>query len=84
VHTFRLMNDAGESTFVKFHWRPKLGLAVHHLDETVKISGADPDFNRRDMFEAIAAGNSRVEFAVQLFHERKRTDFRSIIWMRLS
>src|SRR5512134_3046237 len=68
VHSFRLINDAGESTFVKFHWRPKLGLQSTIWDETVKISGADPDFHRRDMFEAIAAGNfPEWEFAVQLF-----------------
>ncbi len=56
VHSFRLVNDAGESTFVKFHWRPKIGLQSTIWDETVKIAGADPDFHRRDMFEAIAAG----------------------------
>ena len=68
VHSFRLINAAGESTFVKFHWRPKLGLQSTIWDETVKISGADQDFHRRDMFEAIAAGNfPEWEFAVQLF-----------------
>ena len=68
VHSFRLINDAGKSTFVKFHWRPKLGLQSTIWDETVKISGADQDFHRRDMFEAIAAGNfPEWEFAVQLF-----------------
>nr|WP_321397255.1 catalase [uncultured Desulfobacter sp.] len=53
VHSLRLINEAGESTFVKFHWRPKLGLQSTIWDETVKIAGADPDFHRRDMFEAI-------------------------------
>jgi catalase len=68
VHSFRLIDDAGESTFVKFHWRPKLGLQSTIWDETVKIAGADPDFHRRDMFEAIAAGNfPEWEFSVQLF-----------------
>ena len=68
VHSFRLINAAGESTFVKFHWRPKLGLQSTIWDETVKISGADQDFHRRDMFEAIASGNfPEWEFAVQLF-----------------
>ncbi len=68
VHSYRLINQAGESTFVKFHWRPKLGLQSTIWDETVKIAGADPDFHRRDMFEAIAAGNfPEWEFAVQLF-----------------
>ena len=68
VHSFRLLDDAGESTFVKFHWRPKLGLQSTIWDETVKIAGADQDFHRRDMFEAIEAGNfPEWEFAVQLF-----------------
>ena len=68
IHSFRLINEAGQSTFVKFHWRPKLGLQSTIWDETVKISGADPDYHRRDMFEAIAAGNfPEWEFAVQLF-----------------
>jgi len=51
VHSFRLLNENGESTFVKFHWRPKLGLQSTIWDEAVKIAGADPDFHRRDMFE---------------------------------
>src|ERR1700691_4306672 len=57
IHSFRLINDAGDSTFVKFHWRPKLGLQSTIWDETVKISGADQDFHRRDLFEAIASGD---------------------------
>src|SRR5450830_1723581 len=76
VHSFRLINKAGESTFVKFHWRPKLGLQSTIWDETVKISGADPDFHRRDMFEAIAAGNfPEWEFAVQLFTQEEADRF---------
>jgi len=76
VHSFRLINDAGQSTFVKFHWRPKLGLQSTIWDETVKIAGADPDFHRRDMFEAIAAGNfPEWEFAVQLFTEEEADKF---------
>jgi catalase len=76
VHSFRLVNAAGESTFVKFHWRPKLGLQSTIWDETVKISGADPDYHRRDMFEAIAAGNfPEWEFAVQLFTQEKADTF---------
>ena len=76
VHSFRLINAAGESTFVKFHWRPKLGLQSTIWDETVKISGADPDFHRRDMFEAIAAGNfPEWEFAVQLFTREEADRF---------
>jgi catalase len=76
VHSFRLINDAGESTFVKFHWRPKLGLQSTIWDETVKIAGADPDFHRRDMFEAIAAGKyPEWEFAVQLFTQEEADSF---------
>src|SRR5690606_14726139 len=57
VHTFRLVNAKGEAVFVKFHWTPKYG--VHSLvwDEAVKISGADPDFHRRDQWEAIEDGD---------------------------
>lgn len=76
VHSFRLINDAGESTFVKFHWRPKLGLQSTIWDETVKIAGANPDFHRRDMFEAIATGNfPEWEFAVQLFTQKEADRF---------
>ena len=76
VHSFRLINGAGESTFVKFHWRPKLGLQSTIWDETVKICGADQDFHRRDMFEAIAAGNfPEWEFSVQLFTQEEADSF---------
>ena len=76
IHSFRLINDAGESTFVKFHWRPKLGLQSTIWDETVKIAGADPDFHRRDMFDAIAAGDfPEWEFAVQLFTQKEADTF---------
>ena len=76
VHSFRLINDAGESTFVKFHWRPKLGLQSTIWDETVKISGADQDFHRRDMFDAIEAGSfPEWEFAVQLFTQEEADRF---------
>ena len=76
VHSFRLINEAGESTFVKFHWRPKLGLQSTIWDEAVKISGADQDYHRRDMFEAIAAGHfPEWEFAVQLFTQEQADAF---------
>jgi catalase len=76
VHSFRLINAAGESTFVKFHWRPKLGLQSTLWDEAVKIAGADQDFHRRDMFEAITAGNfPEWEFAVQLFTQEEADRF---------
>jgi catalase len=57
VNTYRLVNAAGESNFVKFHWRPLLGTASVLWDEAVKISGADPDFHRRDLYEAIDSKN---------------------------
>lgn len=76
VHSFLLINDAGDSTFVKFHWRPKLGLQSTIWDEAVKIAGADPDFLRRDMFEAIDKGDfPEWEFAVQLFTEDQAEKF---------
>ncbi len=76
VHSFRLINAAGKSTFVKFHWRPKLGLQSTIWDETVKIAGADPDYHRRDMFESIAAGKfPEWEFAVQLFTQEEADRF---------
>ncbi|RJF95091.1 catalase [Noviherbaspirillum saxi] len=76
VHSFRLLNKAGDSTFVKFHWRPKLGLQSTIWDEAVKIAGADPDFHRRDMFEAIEAGDfPEWEFAVQLFTQEQADKF---------
>ncbi len=76
VHTFRLLDAAGKSTFVKFHWRPKLGLQSTIWDETVKIAGADPDFHRRDLFDAIQAGSfPEWELAVQLFTEKEADAF---------
>jgi catalase len=70
VHTFRFVNEAGESVFVKFHWDPKLGTHSLVWEEAVKISGADPDFNRRDLWEAIDAGDyPEWELGVQIFTE---------------
>jgi catalase len=70
VHTFRLINRKGESHFVKFHWRPTIGAASVVWDEAVKISGADPDFHRRDLFEAIACGNfPEFELGLQVFDQ---------------
>ncbi|MBN9015856.1 MAG: catalase [Rhizobiales bacterium] len=67
VNTFRLLNDRDEAVFVKFHWRPKLGLQSTCWDEAVKIAGADPDYHRRDLYEAIAAGDfPEWEFGVQI------------------
>ncbi|MFN2974725.1 catalase [Terriglobus aquaticus] len=78
VHTYRLLNDEGKATYVKFHWKPKLGLQSVIWDEALKISGADPDFHRRDLWESIAQGNfPEWELGVQLFDEEfaKKFDF---------
>ncbi len=56
IHTFRLINKEGKAHFVKFHWKPKLGVHSVTWDEAVKISGADSDFHRRDLWDAIDAG----------------------------
>jgi catalase len=67
VHSFRLINAKGEATFVKFHWRPRLGAQSTLWDEAVKIAGADPDFHRRDLYEAIDNGDfPEWDLAVQL------------------
>ena len=76
IHSFRLINERGESTFAKFHWRPKLGLQSTVWDEAVKIAGADPDFHRRDLFESIQKGDfPEWEFGVQLFTEADAEKF---------
>lgn len=70
VHTFRLINAEGKSTFVKFHWKPKLGLQSTLWDEAVKIAGADPDYLRRDLFERIERGDfPEWELGLQLFDD---------------
>ncbi|KKC27179.1 catalase [Sphingomonas sp. SRS2] len=70
VHTFRMVNAQGKSTFVKFHWKPKQGNASTVWDEAVKIAGADPDFQRRDLFEAIDRGDyPEWELGIQAFDE---------------
>ncbi len=70
VHTFRLVNAKGESTFVKFLWKPKLGLQSVVWNEALKINGADPDFHRRDAWDAVQAGDyPEWELCLQLFDE---------------
>jgi catalase len=70
VHTFRLVNAKGKSTFVKFHWKPVLGLQSVAWNEAVKINGADPDFHRRDLWNAIQTGNfPEWQLGVQLFDD---------------
>ena len=72
VNTFRLLNDKDEATFVKFHWRPKLGTQSTCWDEAVKIAGADPDYHRRDLFDAIDIGAfPEWEFGVQLLSQEE-------------
>jgi catalase len=76
VHTFRLVNAEGESVFVKFHWTPLAGTHSLDWDEAVKISGADPDFHRRDLWEAIEAGAyPEYELGMQLFTEAQAEKF---------
>jgi catalase len=70
VHTFRFLDAKDRSTFVKFHWKPKLGLQSVVWNEAVKINGADPDFHRRDLWDAISSGDyPEWELGVQLFDE---------------
>ncbi|MDQ0995414.1 catalase [Phyllobacterium ifriqiyense] len=76
VHTFRFVNDKDESTFVKFHWKPKLGLQSVVWNEAVKINGADPDFHRRDLWQSIQSGNfPEWELCVQLFDQEFADNF---------
>jgi catalase len=70
VHTFRLVNTEGKSTFVKFHWKPKLGMQSVVWNEALKINGADPDFHRRDLWDAIQSGDfPEWELGLQLFDD---------------
>ena len=70
VHTFRLVNAKDESTFVKFIWKPKLGMQSVVWNEAVKINGADPDFHRRDLWNAIQSGDfPEWELNLQLFDQ---------------
>jgi catalase len=76
VHTFRFVNEKGQSRFVKFHWSPVGGTHSLLWDEAVKISGADSDFHRRDLWEAIEAGAyPEWELAVQVFSEQDAEKF---------
>jgi catalase len=76
VHAFRFVNARGESRFVKFHWNPRAGTHSLAWDEAVKISGADSDFHRRDLWEAIEAGAyPEWEFGVQVFTESQAEQF---------
>ena len=68
VHTFQLVNAEGKSSFVKFHWKPKLGLQSTIWDETLKLQAADNDYHRRDLWEAIDTGDfPEWELGIQVF-----------------
>jgi len=76
VHSFRLVDADGASTFVKFHWTPVLNMQSVVWDEAVKINGADPDYHRRDLYNAIRDGDHPAwELGVQLFTEEEAAEF---------
>jgi catalase len=78
VHTYRLVDAGGKSTFVKFHWKPKAGMQSVLWNEAVKINGADPDYHRHDLWNAIKKGDyPEWELGMQLFDEEtaKKFDF---------
>ena len=76
VHTFRLVNENNESVFVKFHWKPVLGVHSVAWDEAQKISGKDSDFHRRDLWEAIDSGSfPEWNFGVQIVAEEDEHKF---------
>jgi catalase len=76
VHTFRLVNASGTSRFVKFHWKPVLGMHSVLWDEAQKISGKDPDFHRRDLYEAIENHDyPEWDFGVQIVEEKDEHSF---------
>jgi catalase len=76
VHTFRLVNAEGASVFCKFHWNPVAGTHSLVWDEAAQITGADPDFHRRDLWEAIEAGEfPEWELGLQIFTEEQAEQF---------
>ncbi|MDB4889291.1 MAG: catalase [Gemmatimonadetes bacterium] len=76
VHSYRMVNEEGESVFVKFHWKPKQGTHSLVWDEAAKIQGADADFHRRDLWEAIEAGDyPEWELGLQIFTEEQSEQF---------
>lgn len=76
VHTFRLINAEGKAHFVKFHWTPKQGLSALVWDEAQKLAGKDPDFHRRDLYEAIEKGvYPEWELGVQIVAEEDEMKF---------
>lgn len=76
VHTFRLINAEGKGVFVKFHWTPKQGLAQLVWDEAQKLAGKDPDFHRRDLYDAIENGfYPEWELGIQIVEEKDEMSF---------
>jgi catalase len=76
VHTFRLVNAKGASVFCKFHWEPTIGTHSLVWDESAKITGADPDFHRRDLWESIEAGAyPEWQLGIQVFTEDEADSF---------
>ncbi len=76
IHTFRFVNKEGKGTFVRFQWNPQLGVHSRVWDETLKVSGNDPDSQRKDLYEAIDSGDYPVwDFCVQLIDEDKEFDY---------
>lgn len=76
VHTFKLINAKGDEKFVKFHWKPKGGMQSVVWNEALKLNGADPDFHRRDMWQAIQQGDyPEWELGLQVFDQQFADDF---------
>jgi catalase len=76
IHTFRMINAEGKATFVRFHWKPVAGKASLVWDESQKLTGRDPDFHRRDLWEAIEAGDyPEYELGLQLIPEEDEFKF---------
>lgn len=76
VHTFRLVNAEGKSHFVKFHWKPRQGMQSVVWNEALKINGMDPDFHRRDMWDAIDSGDyPQWDLGIQVFDDDFADDF---------
>ncbi|MGC3860681.1 catalase [Micromonospora chersina] len=79
VHTFRLVDEAGATVLVKFHWKPKLGVHSLTWEEAQMISGMDPDFHRRDLYDAIEAGaHPEWELGIQVFPDTPEETFAGI------
>ena len=76
IHTFRLINAEGKATFVRFHWKPVAGKASLVWDEAQKLTGRDPDFHRRELWESIEAGDfPEYELGLQLIPEEDEFKF---------